>query len=49
MKEVETVGALKKQVRESRPPERFSSYIAMVTDIIETEPSSYEEAAIQTV
>ena len=44
LKEVETVGAPKKQGRESRPSERFGSYITMVTDIIETEPSSYEEA-----
>ena len=49
MKEAETVGALKKQVRESRPPERFGSYIAMVADIIETKPSSYEEASTQSV
>ena len=49
MKEDEIVGALKKQVRDSRPPKRFGSYIAMVTDIIETEPSSYEEASTQSV
>ena len=45
LKKAETVGASKRQVRESRPPERFNSYIAMVTNIIETEPSSYEEAS----
>ena len=45
LKEAETVGAPKKQVRERRPPDRFGSYIAMVTDIIETKPSSYEEAS----
>ena len=49
LKEAETVGAPKKQVRESRHPERFGSYIAMVTDIIETEPFSYEEASTQAV
>ena len=49
MKEAETVGAPKKQVRESRPPERFGSYIAMVTNIIETEPSSYEEASTESM
>ena len=49
MKEAETVGASKKQVRESRPPERFASYIAMVTNIVETEPSSYEDASTQSV
>lgn len=45
LKEAETVGAPKKRVRESRSPERFSSYIAMVTSIVKSEPSSYEEAA----
>ena len=49
MKEAETIGAPKKQVRESRPSEIFGSYIAMVTDIIETEPSSYEEASTLSV
>lgn len=49
MKEDETVGALKRQVRESTTPQRFSSYIAMVIDIIEIEPSSYEEAFTQSV
>ena len=49
LKEAETVGVLKKQVRESRPPERFSSYVALVTNIVESEPSSYEEAALQIV
>ena len=49
MKEVKTVGAPKKQVRERRPSERFGSYIAMVTNIIETEPSSYEEASTQSM
>ena len=49
LKEAEIVGAPKKQVRESKRPERFGSYIAMVTDIIDTEPSSYEEASTQSV
>ena len=49
LKEGETVGAPKKQVRERRPPKRFGSYIAMVTNIIETEPSSYEEASTNSV
>ena len=44
LKEAETVGAPKKPVRESTPPKRFGSYIAMVTNI-EIEPSSYEEAS----
>ena len=36
-------------MRESRQPKRFGSYIELVTDIIETEPSGYEEAASQQV
>jgi hypothetical protein len=31
-------------VRESKPPERFCSYIAMVSSIGESEPSTFEEA-----
>ena len=40
LKEAETVGALKKPVKDSIPPERFGSYIAMVTNIVETKSSS---------
>ena len=36
-------------MRESRPPERFGSYIALVTSIVESEPSSIEEIARQTI
>ena len=43
------MGAPKKPVRESKPPKRFGNYIAMVTDIIEAEPSSYEGASTQSV
>ena len=39
----------KRPVRESRPPERFCSYMAMATSILDSEPSSYEEAASQQV
>ena len=39
------VTELKRPIRESRPPERFCSYMAMVTSILDSEPSSYEEAA----
>lgn len=49
LKEAKATGAPSRVVRESRQPERFSSYIALVTDIIETEPSIYEEAASQQV
>eukprot|EP00253_Pinus_taeda_P016698 PITA_16698 len=39
----------KRPVRESRPPERFCRYMAMITNILDSEPSSYEEAASQQV
>jgi hypothetical protein len=45
LKEAETVGNPRNSTRESRPPERFCSYVAMVKGITEFEPSSYEEAA----
>jgi hypothetical protein len=43
LKDAQSVGSLKRAARESRPPERFCSYVALVTNIIESEPSSYEE------
>lgn len=49
LKEVESIGISKKRVRESRPLERFSSYVALVASIVEFKPSSYEEAARQQV
>jgi hypothetical protein len=39
------VGNLGKTVRESKPPEIFCNYLAMVSSIIESEPSTFEEAA----
>ena len=33
LRDAETVGAPRTTVRESRPPERFASYVALVTDI----------------
>jgi hypothetical protein len=39
-----SVGNLRKAVRESKPPERFCIYIAMVSNIWESEPSTFEEA-----
>jgi hypothetical protein len=39
-----SVGNPKEAVRESKPPERFCSYIAMVSSIRESEPSTFEEA-----
>jgi hypothetical protein len=49
LKEAETVGNPRNSTRERRPPERFCSYVAMVTGITESEPSSYEEAAAHQV
>ena len=49
MKEDEAVGNPRNSTRESRPPERFCSDVAMVTGITESEPSSYEEEATQQV
>jgi hypothetical protein len=39
-----SVGNPKHEVRESKPPERFCSYIVMVSNIQESEPSTFEEA-----
>jgi hypothetical protein len=33
--------------RESKRPQRFSSYMALMSHIIDSEPSSYEEATGQ--
>ena len=46
MKEAEeSVGPPKREVRESKAPERFSSYMAVVTSLRESEPTTYEEAS----
>ena len=42
LREATSLAGPKKPVRESRPPERFCSYMAMVANILESEPSSYE-------
>jgi hypothetical protein len=44
-----SVGNPKEAVRESKPPERFCSYIAMVSNIRESEPSTFEEATSRQV
>ena len=49
LREATSVAGPKRPVRERRPPERFCSYMAMVANIIDSEPSSYEEAASQQV
>jgi hypothetical protein len=35
--------------KESRPLQRFSSYVALMSNIIDSEPSSFEEAICQQV
>ena len=50
MKEVEeSVGPPRRKVRESKAPERFSSYMAEVTSLRDTVPATYEEAYIHQV
>jgi hypothetical protein len=39
-----SVGNPRQAVRESKPPKRFCSYLAMVSSIKESEPSTFEEA-----
>jgi hypothetical protein len=39
------VGNPRQAVRESKPPKRFCNYIAMVSSIRESEPSTFEEVA----
>ena len=43
------MGNPKQTVRESKPPEGFSSYIAMVSSIRKSEPSTFEEATSRQV
>jgi hypothetical protein len=40
-----SVGNPRKTVRESKPPEIFCIYLAMVRNIIESDPSTFEEEA----
>jgi hypothetical protein len=46
-KDAQAVGTPKKDVRERKAPQRFCSYLALVSSISESEPSSYEQAAGQ--
>lgn len=41
------MGELQRMVRESRAPERFSSYLAMETDIRDSEPSTLRRQQIR--
>ena len=45
LRDATSVAEPKRPVKESRPPERFCSYMAMATSILDSKPSSYEEAA----
>ena len=49
LREATSFARPKRPVRESRPPERFCSYMAMATSILDSEPSNYEGAASQHV
>eukprot|EP00253_Pinus_taeda_P020612 PITA_20612 len=49
LRDATSIAEPKRPVRESRPPERFCSYMAMATSILDFEPSSYDEAASQQV
>ena len=42
LREATFVAGLKRSVRESRPLEQLCSYMAMVANIVDSEPSSYE-------
>jgi hypothetical protein len=43
------VGALNTYVKESRAPQRFSSYMALMCELLEVEPSYFQEASQQQV
>jgi hypothetical protein len=49
LRDVERHAAPMGTFKESRPPRRFSSYVALMSSIIDSEPSSFEEAASQQV
>eukprot|EP00253_Pinus_taeda_P014831 PITA_14831 len=49
LREATSVARPKRRVRESKPPKQFCSYMAMVTSIVDSRPSSYEEVASQQV
>jgi hypothetical protein len=45
IQDAERYGAPNKTFRESKRPRLYSNYVALVSNIIDAEPSSYEEAA----
>ena len=44
IQDAERYGALEESLRESKRPRTYSSYVALLSDIIDAEPSSFEEA-----
>jgi hypothetical protein len=44
LRDTERHAAPRNTFRESRPPQRFLSYVALMSSIIDSEPSSFEEA-----
>ena len=49
LKEAKDAGEPERIMRRSKDPDRFCSYLAVVTDITHSEPSSFEEAIDQRV
>ena len=45
----ENVGAPSSQRRQMRSPERYTGYMALVGECVETEPSSFEDAVQQPI
>ena len=45
----ENVGAPSSQCRQRRSPERYTGYMALAGECVETEPSSFEEAVQQPI
>ena len=45
----ENVGAPSSQRRQRRSPERYTGYMALIRECVETEPSSFEEAVQQPI
>jgi hypothetical protein len=45
----EYVGAPRTSIRESRAPQRFSSYMGLMSKLLEVEPSNFQEASQQQV
>ena len=44
IQDVERYGALEGSLREIKRPHTYSSYVALLSDIVDEEPSNFEEA-----